>query len=260
MSRIIAPLLYIFFIRDMPTEVFDAMISSFYADDTAYAASDHQHKNSKTFVQDFLQPILTKLEKFCSLWHIGLNPTKTYCVNFFNKKIDDNTPRLWLSGELLQYKKNFKFLSVLFDNKLTYKDHINDIVSRCKKRLNLLKALCGQNWGASPETILYTYRSFIRPILEYICILFARADESLLRKIQAVETMAIKIAHRLPPWTTNHFCYEYFSFEKILDRLKTQSKQFLQKNSNDDLIKPLIEAAKPSLNGKHSAVFKTLNW
>ena len=30
-GSILAPLLYIFFIRDMPTEVFDAMISSFYA-------------------------------------------------------------------------------------------------------------------------------------------------------------------------------------------------------------------------------------
>ena len=54
--------------------------------------------------------------------------------------------------------------------------------------------------------------------------------------------------------------YEYVSFEKISDRLKTLAKNFLKTNSNDDLIKPLIEAAKPSTTGKHSAVYKTLNW
>ena len=72
--------------------------------------------------------------------------------------------------------------------------------------------------------------------------------------------MAIKIAHRLPPWTTNHFCYSYVSFDKITDRIKLLAKDFLKKNSNDELIKPLIEAAKPSINGRHSAVYKTLNW
>ena len=126
--------------------------------------------------------------------------------------------------------------------------------------MNLLKALCGKTWGASPETILYTYRCYIRPILEYGSILFAYSSDDLIKKIQAVETMAIKIAYRLPPWTTNTFCYEYVSFEKISDRLKTLAKSFLKTNSNDDLIKPLIEAAKPSTTGKHSAVYKTLNW
>ena len=160
---------------------------------------------------------------------------------------------------MLQYKKTCKFLGVLFDDKLSFEDHIKDIVSRCKKRLNLLKAIAGQNWGASPETILYTYRSFIRPILEYSSILFAH-DELLLKKIQAVKTLAIKIAHRLQPWTTNYFCYKYANIEKITDRIKLLSKRFLEINSNDELIKPLIEAAKPSLSGKHSPVFKTLNW
>ena len=93
-GSILAPLMYIFFISDLPTEAFEAMISSFYADDTSYAASDNQHKRKKKFVQDYLQPILTKLEKFSSLWRIGLNPTKTWCVNFHNRKSDENTALL----------------------------------------------------------------------------------------------------------------------------------------------------------------------
>ena len=237
-GSILAPLLYIFFIKGMPTKIREAMISSFYADDTSYAASDNQHKRKKVFVQDLLQPILTQLEDFCSKWRITLNPAKTWCVNFHNRSSDNNTPRLYLRGELLKYKQSCKFLGITFDNKLTFKEHIEDITSRCKKRLNILKALRGQNWGASPETILYTYKSYIRPILEYSAILFAYADQNLLTKIQAVETLAIKIAHRLPPWTTNTFCYSYVSFENIIERIRSQSRNFLQKNESDELINP----------------------
>ena len=38
-GSLLAPLLYIFYIRDMPTKVLQSLISSFYADDTMYAAS-----------------------------------------------------------------------------------------------------------------------------------------------------------------------------------------------------------------------------
>ena len=89
---------------------------------------------------------------------------------------------------------------------------------------------------------------------------YAYAEDSLLKKIQAIETEAIKIAFRLPPWTTNYWCYQYISFENILNRLKAQSKNFLKSNSEDDLIKPLIESSKMSITGLHSAVYKTLNF
>ena len=89
---------------------------------------------------------------------------------------------------------------------------------------------------------------------------FCRSDDKLLKKIQAIETTAIKIAFNLAPWATNHWCYSYVNFEKILTRLKTNSTKFLNRNSEDDLIKPLIESAKPSHTGKHSAIYKALNW
>ena len=161
------------------------------------------HKRSKTFVADHLQPLLTELEEFCTKWRIGINSDKSLCLNFYQHSKNNNSPRLWLKGELLQYKKECKFLGVIFDEKMTFKAHIENIVSRCKKRLNLLKAIRGKDWGASPETILYTYKSYVRPILEYGSILFAFSEEKLLKKIQAVETEAIKIAYRLPPWTTS---------------------------------------------------------
>ena len=200
-GSLLAPLLYIFYIRDMPTKVLNSLISSFYADDTSYAASDTLHKSSKLFAANQLQPILTELEAFCSKWRVGLNSSKTWCLNFFHNSKNDNSPRLWLKGELLQYKKECKFLGITFDAKLNYKTHIENLVSRCRKRLNLLKAIRGKDWGAKPETILYTYRTFIRPVLEYGSILFAYAEDNLLKKIKAVETTAIKIAYRPVSYT-----------------------------------------------------------
>ena len=149
--------MYMFFIKDMPTVNSNEIISSFYADDTSYAASDTLHKRSKKFVADYLQPILTELEEFCSKWRMGLNPEKIFCLNFILNSKNKNTPRLWLKGNLINYEKQCKFLGIIFDENLTYKAHIDNIAARCQKRLNLLKAIKGKVWGANPNTIMYTY-------------------------------------------------------------------------------------------------------
>ena len=235
-------------------------MSSFYADDICFAASDNPHKSRNTFAATHLQQILIDLESFCTKWRIKLNPDKTVVLNSFNSKENNNTPRLWLRGELLKYEKSCKFLGVTFDSSHNFIEHIDDIVTRAKKRLNLLKALRGQSWGASPETILYSYRTYVRPLLEYSCILFSHSNELLLKKIQAIETQAIKIAFRLAPWATNTSCYSLVTFPKILERLKTLSRKFLTMNKTDDLIEPLISEAKMSIQGQHSSIYKILKF
>ena len=138
----------------------------------------------------------------------------------------------------------------------------NNFISleRCLKRLNLLKAICGKTWGANSETIMYTYRTFIRPVIEYGCVLFAHCDQDLLSKLQAIETSAIKIAYDLAPWTTNYWCYKQVNFTLILERIQLLAKQFINKNKNDYVLKPFIHNNKPSLNGNHSPIYKALNW
>ena len=172
----------------------------------------------------------------------------------------NTTPNIYLKNELLKYEEEAKFLGITFDSKLSFKNHVEDIVKRSKKKLNLLKALRGRTWGANPETLLHSYRSYIRPLLEYSCILFANADQQLQTKIQAIETEAIKIAFNLAPWTSNYWCYTLINFTPILSRMKTLSKDFLQKNSKDKLISELTTNSKHSNIGVLSPVYKTLNW
>ena len=81
--------------------------------------------------------------------------------------------------------------------------------------------------AANPETILYTYKVFIRPVLEYSCVLFAHAEQNLLKKIQAIETEAIKIAYSIAPWTSNYWCYSLVNFTTILERIQHLAKNFL---------------------------------
>ena len=157
---------------------------------------------------------------------------------------------------MVEYVEKVKFLGVTFDSKLSFKEHILDLVKRAHKRINLLKALKGKCWGASSEVILYTYGSYIALDLCWNIPVFY----FLLRKIKAVETTAIKLAFDLAPWTTNYWTYSMVEFTPILERLKQMGTRFIDKNRNEILIKPLIDNASPGAMGLHSPLYKLLNW
>ena len=61
---------------------------------------------------------------------------------------------LKLYGSTLEVVKNFKFLGIIFDSKLIWNLQIDYIVTRCKKRINLLRYIVGSNWGPDNKTLL----------------------------------------------------------------------------------------------------------
>ena len=65
-----------------------------------------------------------------------------------------------------------KFLGIVFDSRLTWNDRVNYVVEKCKKRLNLLRAISGNSWGAKKKTLLMICQSLIRSVLDYGAIAF----------------------------------------------------------------------------------------
>ena len=73
-----------------------------------------------------IQYYLTDLESWCKKWKILLNPEKTKAINFYKSKLKKsrNNTKLQLYGKKLTSYKEVKFLGVIFDQKLTFKKHI----------------------------------------------------------------------------------------------------------------------------------------
>src|SRR6218665_2765249 len=60
-----------------------------------------------------------------------------------------------------------KFLGIIFDRKLNWKPHVDYIIEKCKKRLNLMRAISGYHWGASKKSLLAIYKALSRSNLVY---------------------------------------------------------------------------------------------
>ena len=116
-------------------------------------------------------------EAWCSKWRIKLNAGKTQLI-VFSVGPKPELIDLELFGEPIIQTQTAKLLVILFDRRLSFKDHMKDLMTKVYRRLNLLKLLKGTNWGARPYTILKAYKCFIRPVLEYGSLITGALRES----------------------------------------------------------------------------------
>jgi len=66
----------------------------------------------------------------------------------------------------------------------TWEKHIDKIVESCKCKINLLRSLTGQHWGTGKRSRLKTYRSLIRPKMEYRIEIFHTANNNAWNKLE----------------------------------------------------------------------------
>ena len=65
-----------------------------------------------------------------------------------------------------------------FDGKLTWKVHLEKMINKCKKIVNILRCLSGQTWGPSRASLLNIYWALMRSVFDYGCMAYISAAES----------------------------------------------------------------------------------
>ena len=63
--------------------------------------------------------------------------------------------------------KENKFLGITVDNSLRFPTHINNVSSKSRKRINIVRCLSNKDWGNSVETQRTLYIQYVRAVMEY---------------------------------------------------------------------------------------------
>ena len=77
-----------------------------------------------------------------------------------------------------------KFLGVVVDRTLSYKNHVNYLKTNCLIALGIFKVVVHTDWGTGRKTLLCRYRTLVRHQLDYGCIVYGAASKPLLRKLE----------------------------------------------------------------------------
>ena len=188
-GAMISPSAFIAMINDLPSYVHDADTSLF-ADDTMLQV----HGKSVKLLVTKMQRALDSLQGWCDQWGFKISTSKTVAVLFTHHLTDECAVNLSLNGQPLAVEKSAKFLGVVFDRRLTWREHIEYVRAKCQKRLNLLRSLSGTTWGADRQSMLTVYRALIRSIVDYGAIVYDSASETMLQSVASIQYQALKLA------------------------------------------------------------------
>ena len=93
--------------------------------------------------------------------------------------------------------KDPKLLGVYFSTMHTFSTHCKKTASKAKKKLNVLKALAGTDWGQDKETLLITYKATCKSVLEYGSPVWSpNISDTSWSRLQTVQNSALR--HRAP--------------------------------------------------------------
>ncbi len=114
-----------------------------------------------------------------------INASKTNYVIFHNKKgnISDNLD-LSFGEECLKRKNVVKFLGVVIDQKITWRDHIDKVVSKVSKSLALVR---GMKNVLNLEDLKTMYYFFIYPHITYAVEVWGHTNKGILARIEKLQ-------------------------------------------------------------------------
>ena len=188
---VLSPTLFNIYTSDIPSPPPETHLIT-YADDITLFSSD---KNPE-IIQDRLNPYLEQIANWTKDNDLKLNATKTMTTLFTPDPAEYSTQlRLTIDNIILPTETHPKILGLTLDPKLTFNRHIENTVTKAKNSLKIVKALTSTTWGKQKETLLVTYKTLTRPILEYGATIFSPTIKpTLTNKLQTVQNTALRTA------------------------------------------------------------------
>lgn len=139
-----------------------------------------------------LQESVEAVEDWANNWGFRLSVAKTQGICFTKKK---RIPvvKLKLYKQDLEQVSAVKYLGVWMDQRLTFATHAKKLIEKCKTGVNILRCLSGVEWGACRISLKRIYCTLIRSSLDYGSIIYGFASETLLKKIETIQSQALRI-------------------------------------------------------------------
>ena len=134
-----------------------------YCDDTSLLTS-YPSSNSKNF-EILLNRQLKNVTKWLESNKLSLNISKTKCMTFkINNKKKCTLPKVYINDQEIELVKNYKFLIIVLDNDLKFKEHVFVV----KKRMMSVIAVFARLKNSLPFSVkLKIYNSLIMCHLTY---------------------------------------------------------------------------------------------
>ena len=171
-----------------------------YADDLALVAKGTGRMRKAQYTLD-------KIDDECCKLGLKISAPKS-------KVMEINTPgfaatNLHIQGIQLEQVREYKYLGIWIDNRLTFKKEVKHLKETTALRLSAMRCLTGKVQGASHRVLRMFYIQAIRPIVDYAASVLFYISKSLQLQLETIQNSAARIILGAPTWArASNLCRE----------------------------------------------------
>ena len=200
----------------------------------AYVMIQFTH-NDKAKIKCDLQKDLNSLARWCSQNSLTINVKKTKVMTFGSKKSREKLDDLNLTfnDATLEHVSSFNYLGVKLDQVLNYDLHVKALIQRVTDKVTYLRRI---RRFINLDAALKIYKNMILPILEYGNILLISTKIANKKKLQTLQSKALKCALGLDALTGTKETHTKAKLDKLSLRRKYQMLQLMFKQRSNPFL------------------------
>ena len=223
----LGPLLFLIYINDLP-KVSNLKVRLF-ADDAILTLSDKDEKNLQHIINDQL----TKIDDWMKIIQLTINYKTTNFMIFTRKKKISSLLSITIGQNIINHKTNMKYLGVVIDEKMSWKNHVNYLCSKLAKGCWAISKL--RNY-VDLHTSRILYYSLIYPHLQYCISSWGRATKSVLKPLSIIQKRVVRLITKTPYGTPSAPLFFQLKILKIDHVYKLQIAKMMHHINNQNNI------------------------
>ena len=174
----LGPILMLIMNFDIDFHIKNGKVGSF-ADDSKVLNKLKSENDTCKMQQD-----IESLEKWTTVNNMKMNNDKFVLISYNKNSQIDNTYKLG-DGTIISEKCQTKDLGVIMSNDGTFTNHINNLVSNCKRTISMIfRTFKTRN----DQVMLTLYRALVLSKIDYCSVLWCPSELSDLRKLEKVQS------------------------------------------------------------------------
>jgi hypothetical protein len=117
------------------------------------------------------------------------------------KKRENKYVSIYLKNKLLEHVKTIKYLGIIIESKLNFREHLIYTSTKCSKLIHALSKSAKQSWGLKHEALNTIYKGAILPLMLYgvpvwIGVMAKKCNKILYTRVQRLMNIKIAKAYR----------------------------------------------------------------
>lgn len=216
-GAVLSPTLYNVYTADVPIP--ERAEIALFADDTAFYYASRFYKQ----IENELRTTVNRFKKYLRTWKVLTNDDKTQAI-FITRRRSRQLPTgpITIGTSNIIWSNNVKYLGVVFDKKITFKDHIKYANVKTERCVRILYSLLNRRSDLAQNNKKILYKVGIRPIMTYAAPVIIGAAKSNLKILQVRQNKILRMilnSHWSDRTTTLHETTGIEYVEQFMNRL-----------------------------------------